>query len=79
MNWSQKLLLVRLVALAGFVLSIGGCGVGMSKDSAVVAIVATILAMVFLVLALAANLVARVVFHWHKAGAVGKGHRVWHD
>jgi len=79
MNWSQKLLLIRFVAIAGLVLSIGGCFAGVGNDNSTVISISAVAALVFLVIAVTAKFVARIVFGWHKAGSVGGGHRVWHD
>ena len=79
MNWSQKLLIVRLGAVAAIFLSIFGYVIGVGIDNTVVIVVSFVVGLLSIVAALTAKVVTRIVFQWHKSGSVGKGTRVWHD
>ncbi len=83
MNWSQKLLLVRLCSGAGLVLAFVGCVAGAGSENKFLMGFSMFLAFVSLLGAVAANIGMRIIFNWHRAGSVGKGevvnHRIWRD
>jgi len=79
MNWSQRLLLVRLGAVGVFILGVGSCFSGAASNNDHLVWLGTILALVSVIVGFAGKLLARIVFRWHYEGSVGKGTRIWHD
>ncbi len=77
-NWSQKILLVRLVAILVFVLSFGGCAVSAVAEHDMIGFFFFLLAILSFVVAILGKLVARILFGWHRAGSVGPGDTHWH-